>query len=200
MRGQHDGKHRGHRIAGARHVAYLDRIGRDVQRATAISVERQAGFTACHQHRLALDHARHLLRRRNNVGIARERSVGGIGQLLAVRRDQGGAAIDAKVETFGIDHHRLAELFRSVDHAADEACREDPLGIVGEHHAIRPRQRSHTGVDQRVLDVRADRRGQFPVGTQQVGRMVLGDKAHFARGRAAGIDHEMGFDRRTLLA
>ena len=126
--------------------------------------------------------------------------MGGVGQFLAVRRDQGGAAIDAKVETFGIDHHRLAELFRPIDHAADEVRREDPLGVVGEHHAIHPRQRSRTGVDQRALDVRADWRSQFPVGAQQVSRMVLGDKAHLACGRAAGIDHEMGFDRRALLA
>jgi len=58
------------------------------------------------------------------------------------------------------------------------------------------RSTASSAVDQRLLGPGIDLLQQFPVGAQEVGRVVLGHEADFARGRACGIHYEMGFDRR----
>ncbi len=44
-----------------------------------------------------------------DLGLGRDRPMHRGGQLLAVRRDQRRAAIDAVIVALGIDNHRLAE-------------------------------------------------------------------------------------------
>ena len=127
--------------------------------------------------------------------IACHRAPRGVGQLLAVRRDQRRAAIDAEIEALGIDDHRLAELARLVDDGADDRRAQHALGIVGQHHCIRTRHRRSAGLDQRLLDVLPHRRGELPVGPQQMGGIVLGDEPHLAGGRARRIDQQMRLDR-----
>jgi len=51
-------------------------------------------------------------------------------------------------------------------------------------------------IDQGLLGLGIERLRQFAVGAQQMGRMMLGDEANFARGRTRRIDDEMGFEQR----
>ena len=48
--------------------------------------------------------------------------------------------------------------------------------------------------------MRAGRRGGFPIGAHQMGRVVLGDEAHLARGLPRLVDHKIGNDQTVELA
>ena len=72
---------------------------------------------------------------RRDLVVGCRRRIGRVGEFLPVRRDQRGAAIDAVVAAFGIDHHRLARLVGGLDDGADDARGERALGVVGQHHA-----------------------------------------------------------------
>ena len=193
---EHGGQHRDHGIAGARHVAHLDRIGGDVDRLAVRRHERHAGFAARHQHGFAADRAVELGRGRGDVGFARDGMAGHLGKLMPVRSDQGRTLVAGKILAFGIDDHRLAELPGGFDQGPDDARREQALGIIGQHHARRARQRRQRLGEHGLFGLAIDRRRQLPVGAQQMGRMVLGDEADLARGHARAIDDQMGFDQR----
>ena len=48
--------------------------------------------------------------------------------------------------------------------------------------------------------MRAGRRGGFPIGAHQVGRVMFGDEAHLARGLPRLVDHQIGHDQTGELA
>ena len=95
-RGQHDGERRHHRVAGARDVPHLDRIGRHVDRRAAAPAPAscpsslRVTSTALLPTILIELHARPR-RRPRRVATREPRR---LGELLAVRRDDGRAAID----------------------------------------------------------------------------------------------------------
>src|SRR5262249_56630398 len=97
---------------------------------------------------------------------------------------------------FGIDDNRYSCLFRRLDDFADEPRRQRALGIIGQDYASRARQRGERTIDQSLFSLGVERLRQFPVGAQQMGGMMLGNEANFARGRTPGIDDEMGLDQR----
>ena len=178
----HDG------IAGARHVAHVDRVGGHVDRRLAAHHERHAVLAPRHQHSGG--------RGRGDIGVGQRGAPRGVGQLLAVRRDQGRAAIDGEVSRLGIDHHRLAELGGGFDDRAHHALGQRPLGVVGEHHRARLGQGRDRVADHRVLDLARDRLCHFPIGAQHVGRLaaLAGDEADLARRRPRAVDHQAGLD------
>ena len=193
---QHRREHRDHGVARARHVAHLDRIGADMDRLAARRHQRHALLAARHQHGLAPDRSVELGGGGGDLGLARHRTAGHLGELLAVRRDQGGIAVDGKILSLGIDDDRLAELSRRVDQGAHDARRERALGVIGQHDRDGARQRRERVLDHALLGVRIERLRQLPVGAQQMRRMVLGDEADLARGQARAVDDQMRFDQR----
>ncbi len=152
---------RHHRVAGAGNIAHPHRIGRHVD-GRALAHQRHAGFAARHQHRLRAEFTAELGRRRRDLVVGLRRRVGRVGKFLPVRRDHGGAAIDAVVAAFRIDNHRLAELVGGIDDGADDARGERALGVVGQHHRAHARHRLDGMADQRVLAGRIDGRGHVP--------------------------------------
>ena len=192
---QHGGDHRHHRVAGAGNIAHAHRIGRNVD-GRALAHQRHAGLAARHQYRLRPELAAEFGRRRRDLLVGLRRRVGRIGEFLPVRRDHGGAAIDAVVAAFRIDNHRLAEFVRGIDDGADEARGERALGVIGQHHRAGARHRLDGVADQRVLAGRIDGRGHFPIGAQHVGGVMLRHKADLARGLPRRVDHQMEFDQR----
>ena len=65
--GEQRRKHGDDRVAGAGHVAHLDREGRHMDRLAALGVEQHAVLAQRHQHRLASDGAGERGRRRRNL-------------------------------------------------------------------------------------------------------------------------------------
>ena len=51
-----------------------------------------------------------------------------------------------------------------------------------------------------VFAMRAGRRGAFPIGAHQMGRVVFGDEAHLARRLPRLVDHQIGHDQTVELA
>ena len=134
--------------------------------------------------------------RNDDFVVIFRRSVRHLGKFLPVRRDQRGAAIDAVVAAFWIDDDRLAERVRRIDRRAHDAFGQRALGIVGEHDGAGLRRGLLDMRDQRVLGRLIDRRRGFPIGTQEMRRMMLGDEAHLARGLPLRVGHQMKFDPR----
>src|SRR5262252_6795897 len=58
----------------------------------------------------------------------------GNAEFLPVGRDQRRAAVDTVIVALRVDDHRFAELTRAIDDRADDARRENALGIVGQNH------------------------------------------------------------------
>ena len=194
----HRQQHRHHRddgIAGAGDVAHLDRISRNVDRRVTVEMQRHALLAAGDQHRLAFDELRQLGRGVGDLGFRRHRTMHGGAELLTVRRDQGGAAIDAVIVAFRIDHDRLAVPARRIDHGPDDARRQHAFGVIGQDHGADLRHRGFGVGDDRRLALGAGRRRGLPIGAHQMGRMMLGDEAHLARGLPRLIDDEIGHDR-----
>ena len=109
------------RLAVARH-----------QRHAVLALRHQDGFAVRQLHRVLCGVGDALF----GIGAA----AGRLGKLLAVGRQQRGAAIDRKVGALGIDDHALAEFFRGVDDVADHPRGQHALGIVGQQHDIRARR------------------------------------------------------------
>ncbi len=191
--------HRGDRIAGARYVAHFDRIGRDVKRRMTGDMQRHAFLATGDQHRIALDQPRQLGRGLGDLGLRRHRPVHRRAQLLTVRRDQRGAAVDAVVVAFWIDHDRLAKPPCRVDDGAHDARGQHALGIIGQHDRAGRRHRRFGLGDDRGFARGARRLCRLPIRAQQMRRMVLGHEAHLARGVAPGIGDQMRNDRAVKL-
>ena len=163
---------------------------------SAVRNESHAGFAARDQHRLRAERIAQGGGRRRDFLFRSRGSVRRIGQFLPVRRDQRRAAIDAVVAALRIDDHRLAGLARGGNHRADDARRQRALRIIGQHHCADARQRGNRVRDDRVFAHLRDRRCEFPIGAQQVRRMVLGDEAHLACCLPRGIEHQARIDQR----
>ena len=190
--------HGGHRVAGTGHIAHLDRIGFDVDRRLPFGMQAHALFAARDQHGFALDHLRKLGGGGGDLRLVAERPMHRGRKLLGVWRDHGRAAIDAIVVALRIDDHRLAVPARRLDDGADHPLGQHAFGIVGEYDCADLRHRRFRMRDHRRLALGARRRRCFPIGAHQVGGMMLGDEAHFARRRPRFIDHQFGNDRAEL--
>ncbi len=156
--------------------------------------QRHAVLAAGDQHGLGVERFAQALGGGGDLVVALRRRVRGVGKLLPVGRDQGGAAVDAVVAALGIDDHRLALRVGGRDHVADDARGERALGVVGQHHRADARHGFEHAGDQLVFARRVDRRGHFPIGAQQMGGKMLGHEAHLARGLARRIDDQFEFD------
>ncbi len=167
-----------------------------MDRRLACDLQRHAFLAAGDQHRFAGDGLGQLGGRFGDLRFARERAMHGGRQLLGVRRDQRRAAIDAVIVALRIDDDRLAKPPRAVDDRADDARRQHALGVIRQHHRADLRQRRFGVGDQRRFALRADRRRRLPIGSHQMGGVVLGDEAHLARGLPRLVDHEIGNDAR----
>ena len=86
-------------------------------------VKHHAFLATGNKHRVALHDARQFGRGLGDLALARHRPMHRRPQFLAVRRDQRGAAINAVIVMFRIDHDRFAEAPRLVDDGADNALR-----------------------------------------------------------------------------
>ena len=75
--------HRRHRIAGAGHVAHLDRIGFDVDRRLPFDMQAHALFAARDQHGFALDQPRQLFGRGGDLRLVAQRPMHRVCKLLA---------------------------------------------------------------------------------------------------------------------
>ncbi len=92
----------------------------------------------------------------SRVGAA----AGGLGEFLAIGRQQRRAAIDREIGALGIDDDGLAEFSRGVDDVADHARRQHALGVVGQQHDIGAR-RAAAGW-RRSASARCRRRPAWP--------------------------------------
>ena len=115
LAGEHHRQHRGHGIAGAGHVAHLapNRPARGPARrraAPASCPPRSASPGPPRFRPAAIASARRRGDRRHRLSTRHARR---LGQFLAVRRDDGRAAIDREISALGIDDHGLAERFRA---------------------------------------------------------------------------------------
>ena len=106
---QHDREHGGDRVARARDVAHLapnrPAHGPAPRRAHAASCRLRSASPArpcCRPRRASASAAA-----ASSLPVS-DRPARRVGQLLAVRRDDGGAAIDREIAALGIDDHRLA--------------------------------------------------------------------------------------------
>ncbi|CEG07356.1 hypothetical protein BN961_00745 [Afipia felis] len=162
-----------------------------MQHVAILRHQRHAVLALRHEHRIAA---------RDLDGVARGSpdflrrtgaAAGCLGEFLAVRRQDRGAVINREIQVLRIDDGALAHLARGVDGLADHAMGEHALGVIGQQHDVRARQRFLDRGDQLRLGL--GRRGlrHFPVRTQHMRGVMLGDEAHLARGRPRRINDEM---------
>src|SRR5262249_30556304 len=80
-----------------RPTAPPDRMGRPARRGPAPHPQRHPMLAARDQHRLALDRAGEIRGRGGHLVVRDAGAAGRLGEFLAVRRDEGGAAVDRKI-------------------------------------------------------------------------------------------------------
>ena len=97
----------------------------------AVRHQRHAVLAARHQRRLGAERAGKANSGLGNFVIAARGRAGRLGQLLTIRRNESGAAIDRVVAAFRIDNHRLAEFVGGVDDGANDARSQSAFGIIG---------------------------------------------------------------------
>src|SRR5882757_1388248 len=112
-----------------RHTSYWRDWSSDVC-SSDLRHKRHARFTARDQHGLAPDGPVQRRRGGCDIGLGRDGVTGDLGQLLPIRGDQGGPAVNGEVLALGVDDHGLAQLFSSIDHGTDDARRKRTLGVV----------------------------------------------------------------------
>ena len=173
-------------------------MGRYVDDLAVARHQRHAVLALRHQHSLAIRKLHRVLRGIGDVLFGVGAAAGGFGEFPAIGRQQRRAAIDREIRALGIDYHALVKPARAVDDVSDHARRQHALGVVGQQHDIRARQKGQDGVDQLLLDLHRGRRGHFPVRAQHVGGEMLGDEAHLSRGRLLGITNQHAFDETFL--
>jgi len=61
------------------------------------------------------------------------------------------------------------------------------------------RQRRHDAVEQRFLETGLDRPGTFPIGAQEMGRVVLGDEPDLACRRPPAVEYDLASMRGSLV-
>ena len=115
-----------------------------------------------------------------------------MGELGAVRRQHRGAGVAPIVAALGIDHHRAARAVGGLDQAPQQVRREDPLGVVGEDHRVRGRERVPCEADQAVGRAGRDRLGRLRIGAEQLLR--AGDEARLLGGLAPAFHQQVGLD------
>ena len=97
-KGEHHREHGNHRVARAGNVTDFHRIGRRMDGLSALHLQQHAVFAQRHKHGGASGQARELARCGCDLVMGGDRMMRGVTQFLAVRRDQGGAAIDRVIE------------------------------------------------------------------------------------------------------
>ena len=194
IQAEHGGQNRHHGIAGARHIADLHGIGRNMNGCAIARDQRHAVVAAGHQHRLAAERLSQFLRGIGDIGIALGLAPHRFRQFLAVRRHHRRAAIDAVIAALGIDDHRLAGRIGRLKQTPDQRRRQHALGVIRQHHRIRPRQCGECRLQQRLLGFGIRRPRLFPVGAQQMRGVMLRHEPHLARGRARSVNDKRGRD------
>ncbi len=181
------------RVARARNIEHLARRGGNM-----------VGLVGRHQdHALAPPRREHRAeamrrdqraRRLDRLLVAAHRQTRRRGQLGAVRRDDGGAAIDAVVGRLGIDDDRPPRRARGGDRLAEQAARQRALAVIGQHHHRGLAQGGVQGGHEAGLARRLDRLHRLMVRPQELLR--AGDEARFDAGLAPGFGEELGLDAR----
>ena len=138
-----------------------------MDRRLTLDVEAHSLIAAGHQHGFAADHAGEIRSGADNLRLGRDRTMNCGGELLGVRRDQGGAAIDAVIVALRIDDDWFAEALRLLDDGADDTLGEHSLGIVGQHHGAGRGDRRFRMGDDRGLAFLTRRLRRLPIGAQQ---------------------------------
>ena len=87
---------------------------------------------------------------------------------------------------------------RLFDDGADDALGEHALGVIGQHHGAGLRHGRFRLGDDRRLALGTGRLVGLPIGAQQMRRVMLGNKAHLARGRPGFVGDQFGHYRRQL--
>jgi hypothetical protein len=193
---EHHRKRGNHGIARTRSVSELDRVGRHVERRTVCRHQDQAGIAERNDNGVRPQQAIQFRRCRDHVVVGIRAPARCFREFLTVRLDHRCAAINGVVDRFGVNDDRYFCLFRRIDNVSDDPRRQRAFGIVGQDDARRTRQCRQGAIDQGLLGLGIERLRQFPVGAQQMGRMMLGNEANLARGRTRRIDDEMRFDQR----